>query len=210
MTRDTITLAAADPIFYRSLFFDAVLCGVMIMQFSHWVSFSKNERVFARVIVVRLLFLLSLFSPPRPTNDALGSLRRSPPAYSTSARNFGVDSPRSHPPSYPSPPLGMPSRSACTTLVSLCHMLTPICCQHRAELHVVYGFGVFANFLSTEWNGWFLLFDALVAVLVQVSWELRDEIPAVVGPLESRERNCNALTSLSDLLRREGLPPHQQ
>jgi hypothetical protein len=69
---------------------------------------------------------------------------------------------------------------------------------------------VFANFLSTEWNGWFLLFDALVAVLVQVSWELRDEIPAVVGPLESRERNCNALTSLSDLLRREDLPPDQK
>lgn len=54
MAHVTVSLAFADHFLHRSLFFDAILCGVMVMQFSHWLSFSKNERVFTRVIVVRL------------------------------------------------------------------------------------------------------------------------------------------------------------
>ncbi|RSH91801.1 hypothetical protein EHS25_009171 [Saitozyma podzolica] len=87
------------------LFFDAILCGVMIMQFSHWMSFSKNERMFAKVIVI--------------TSSIL----------SLAATGYAV-----------------------------------ALCMH----YFVYGFGVFSNFLSTAWNGWFLLPDAIVSVLVQV------------------------------------------
>lgn len=50
----------------RRTFVDAVFCGVMIMQFAQWVSFSRNDRTYTKLVVVCLLYL-QYNSVPRKT-----------------------------------------------------------------------------------------------------------------------------------------------
>ncbi|RSH91803.1 hypothetical protein EHS25_009173 [Saitozyma podzolica] len=85
-------------------FVDAIFCGVMIMQFAQWVSFSRNDRNYTKMVV-----------------------------YGSFTASIGG------------------------TVYSIWY-----------AMHLfVYGFGVWANFLSTSYTAYFLIPDFLTAVLVQ-------------------------------------------
>ncbi|GFZ48655.1 hypothetical protein JCM24511_06404 [Saitozyma sp. JCM 24511] len=101
--------------FIMGLFIDAILCGIMIMQFAHWASFARKERTMNKVIVI-VSFIVSLI-------------------VSTYMVAYNM------------------------------HLFGKSPLHHDSK--ILYGFGTYANFAATDWLGYFLLGDAIVAVLVQ-------------------------------------------
>jgi hypothetical protein len=67
----------------HSMFADAILCGVMFMQFAQWASFARNDRKHTKIVVVcvasvqretrHILIVgsIQVLSPPSPPQSTL-------------------------------------------------------------------------------------------------------------------------------------------